>query len=103
MQRITLRQMNPVQAFTHYRDLVDARIYRAEVQRAHAWTAPKAIRHRVMADANKALDKATLWSTPCSWHVDRATKLRETYGVGVAAAFLRAHGWNMANARSVLF
>ena len=101
--RLTLKMMNPAQAREHYETLVWSRHYRAELQFKHACTAPKAIKARMISMATDALRKADAWAKPQSWQASRAIKLREQYGMGVAAGFLAAHGWDIEDARRVLF
>ena len=103
MKKLTLSQMNPAQARDHYDVLVYKRITRGLDIWKHAELAPKPIRKEMVREARAKCDKALAWSMPQSWHIDRATKLRETYGIGVAAAFLAAHGWSFDAAHNVLF
>lgn len=103
MKKLTLRQMNPAQAREHYERLAAARVDRAFAEFDHVLTAPRNVRGRLVASARKTVDKAFAWRRPQAWHIDRATKLRETYGIGVAAAFLAAHGWSFDAAHNILF
>ncbi len=101
--RKTLKTMNPREAREHYLHLVQKRIYRAWLALQHAADAPMAIRRRAVSAARKAYEKSLDWANPQPWHIKAALERREKYGVGVAAAFLAAHGWDASNAHKALF
>ena len=103
MKKLILAEMNPKQAREHYDALVWKRKYRAQLQLSHAYKADKAIRAKMVSEARWAMDKAEAWSIPQAWHAARAEKLLQSYGMGVAAAFLAAHGWNFKESHRVLF
>ena len=55
------------------------------------------------AEYEAQYEKARAFAKPMEWQKDRALKLRDTYGMGVAAGFMRAHGWTFDRAHEVLF
>ena len=94
MKRKTLVMMNPREAFEHYEALANSRVYRAWLLMEHARVAPRPVRARAIADAKERWVRAAAWARPCHWHIAAAHERHEKYGMAVAAAFLRAHGWS---------
>jgi hypothetical protein len=102
--RKTLKTMNPREAREHYLHLVQERISKAHAFLDMAYeAAPKEIRKQAIREAKAKLDKAKAWSNPQPWHIPAARERLEKYGMGVAAAFLSAHGWDARSAHTVLF
>ena len=102
--RKTLKTMNPREAREHYLHLVQERISKADAFLHLAYYyAPKKIRKQAIREGNDKMQKAQSWASPQPWHIPAARERLEKYGMGVAAAFLSAHGWDASNAHKALF
>lgn len=99
-----LNEMMGLEPYEHYMNVVHRRFqkgYRLALA-AKKVTDPM-IRKMMIKQADEIIAKANRFARPMRWQEARALKLRDTYGMGVAAGFMRAHGWTANDAHRVLF
>ena len=99
-----LVEMNGKEAYEHYVCVVDRRFKKAyRINGGMREVTDPMVRRMLQKEFEDLFNKAHRFSQPMEWQKTRALELRDTCGMGVAAGFMRAHGWTADMAHEVLF